>query len=220
MAAEEYAVASGRHSLMEFMITAPHVGTSPSYRARAEQARLHEERGASAYCLTTLYFSGGYFGTRQAIELDALRYAIDQVIPGGAGGDRDWLLSAWIATAAAIINAPGHTAQFLKPASEKAYRRIRSNWSRGVWSTFLDQAKRLQPCGDRNWRLQNRISSMDALEFVEEAEAFETIGLVYADPPYTEDQYSRYYHVYETLYLYDYPDSVVPHSTVESSQAA
>jgi adenine-specific DNA-methyltransferase len=31
---------------------------------------------------------------------------------------------------------------------------------------------------------------------------------VYADPPYTKDHYSRYYHVYETLYRYDYPDSV------------
>jgi adenine-specific DNA-methyltransferase len=31
------------------------------------------------------------------------------------------------------------------------------------------------------------------------------VGTVYADPPYTRDQYSRYYHVYETLYKYDYP---------------
>lgn len=30
---------------------------------------------------------------------------------------------------------------------------------------------------------------------------------MYADPPYTKDQYSRYYHVYETLYLYDFPGS-------------
>jgi adenine-specific DNA-methyltransferase len=30
-------------------------------------------------------------------------------------------------------------------------------------------------------------------------------AIVYADPPYTNDQYSRYYHVYETIILYDYP---------------
>ena len=35
--------------------------------------------------------------------------------------------------------------------------------------------------------------------------SLESIGLVYADPPYTKDQYSRYYHVYETLYRYDFP---------------
>jgi len=48
---------------------------------------------------------------------------------------------------------------------------------------------------------------MDALEFVEDASLADGVGLIYADPPYTEDQYSRYYHVYETLYLYDYPES-------------
>lgn len=34
------------------------------------------------------------------------------------------------------------------------------------------------------------------------------MGIVYADPPYTKDHYSRMYHVLETMYLYDYPDSL------------
>ena len=29
---------------------------------------------------------------------------------------------------------------------------------------------------------------------------------IYADPPYTAQQYSRFYHILETLVLYDYPD--------------
>ena len=32
-------------------------------------------------------------------------------------------------------------------------------------------------------------------------------AIIYADPPYTSDHYSRYYHLYETLLLYDYPSS-------------
>ena len=31
-------------------------------------------------------------------------------------------------------------------------------------------------------------------------------SVIYADPPYTRDQYSRYYHVYETLVLGDAPE--------------
>lgn len=31
-------------------------------------------------------------------------------------------------------------------------------------------------------------------------------SVIYADPPYTADHYSRYYHLLETLILYDYPD--------------
>ena len=30
-------------------------------------------------------------------------------------------------------------------------------------------------------------------------------SVIYADPPYTQDQYSRYYHIYETVVLYYYP---------------
>ena len=33
-------------------------------------------------------------------------------------------------------------------------------------------------------------------------------SVVYADPPYTADHYSRYYHVLETLILYDFPEVV------------
>jgi len=37
--------------------------------------------------------------------------------------------------------------------------------------------------------------------------AIDDAGVIYADPPYTKDQYSRYYHVYETLFNYDFPSS-------------
>jgi adenine-specific DNA-methyltransferase len=46
----------------------------------------------------------------------------------------------------------------------------------------------------------------EALDLLDSLRASE-IGVVYADPPYTKDQYSRFYHVYETLYLYDFPTS-------------
>ncbi|PDT73555.1 DNA adenine methylase [Bradyrhizobium sp. C9] len=33
-------------------------------------------------------------------------------------------------------------------------------------------------------------------------------AVIYADPPYTADHYSRYYHLWETLLRYDYPEPV------------
>ncbi len=54
---------------------------------------------------------------------------------------------------------------------------------------------------------KNRVLTADAVEAVR-SDAFDGVRLVYADPPYTKDHYSRYYHVYETLYRYDFPDSV------------
>jgi adenine-specific DNA-methyltransferase len=48
---------------------------------------------------------------------------------------------------------------------------------------------------------------MDAADFTEALPeiAGRTPVVVYADPPYSRAQYSRYYHVLETLVLYDYP---------------
>jgi len=47
---------------------------------------------------------------------------------------------------------------------------------------------------------------MDALAFLK-CPLAQRVGAVYADPPYTRHEYSRYYHVYETLHRYDYPES-------------
>ena len=158
----------------------------------------------SHYKMVRLYFANGYFSTRQAVQLDAIRYAIDSARLTKA--DRDWAISAWIGTAAALINAPGHTAQYLRPNSEAAYRRLRRTWVRPVWETFCNQVLTIKPIGDIAWRKTNRVDVSDALALLKRQ--LRGLGAVYADPPYTKDQYSRYYHVYETMYHYDYPESI------------
>jgi len=46
---------------------------------------------------------------------------------------------------------------------------------------------------------QNRVEVSDALSLLKSSRV-SSVTAVYADPPYTKDQYSRYYHVYETMY--------------------
>ena len=139
---------------------------------------------------------------RQAIHIDALRYAIDTLCL--SPGDRDWALAAWLSTAGRAINAPGHTAQHLKPNNEEAYRRIRRYWARNMWETFQDEVVDMQLVGTESWRSRNQVEVADALALLSSGE-LDGVAVVYADPPYTKDQYSRYYHVYETMYKYDYP---------------
>lgn len=201
LAAERTALDAGRVDLECFIDTAPHAGTDPVARASARDAR--DESGLDHYQLTTLYFSAGYFSTPQAIALDALRFAIDRQ----SRFDRDWLLAAWLTAAGRLVNAPGHTAQFLHPRSEATFARLSRLWQRSLWAAFLDGLEAVELIGDRRWRERNTVITADAVEVVTSA-AFDRVGLVYADPPYTKDHYSRYYHVYETLYRYDYPDSV------------
>lgn len=186
-----------RRDLRLLMESSPHTGNSRWYNHRSQVAQ--RSQGVSAYQLATLYFAGGYFSTRQAIDLDALRFAIDRC----GDGNRDALLASWLAAAAAIMNGPGHCAQYLKPTTRSVEQRIRAQWGRDVWSEFSAISAAVQ---SSNATRRNLVTQMDALAFLKSGAA-NRLGIVYADPPYTRHEYSRYYHVYETLYRYDYPDS-------------
>lgn len=201
LAAERGAISGGWRALRAWMDDAPHVGNADAASASAKRAMA--QRGLDHYELATLYFSAGYFSTPQAIALDALRFAIDEQ----SHFDRDWLLAAWLSCAGRLANAPGHTAQFLRPRSDETLVRLSRQWKRSAWAEFLAALETVELVGDRSWRTKNRVLTADAVEAVR-SDAFDGVRLVYADPPYTKDHYSRYYHVYETLYRYDFPDSV------------
>lgn len=198
---EAIALDGSRTDLLNYMDKAQHVGNSASCRRAARTAA--ESSGLAHYELATLYFSAGYLSLRQAIELDAARAAIDS---DDRLDERDWIVAAWIAGASVLVNAPGHTAQYLRPNSASAHTRIVRTWSRSLWDEFANSLHAVSQVGSESWRCQNSVYVGDALDLVSAGE-LRDIGTVYADPPYTKDQYSRYYHMYETLYRYDFPDS-------------
>lgn len=198
---EETALSGVREDLVAYIERAHHVGNSASRRREARAAAVSSN--SEHYELASLYFSAGYLSLRQAIEVDAIRSAIDA---DDYLDDRDWLLGAWIAATSVLINAPGHTAQFLRPNSASAHTRIVRTWARSIWDGFAESLDAVALVGTEEWRSKNSVYVGDALDLIS-AGQLQNIGTVYADPPYTKDQYSRYYHVYETLYRYDYPDS-------------
>lgn len=199
---ERAALSGGQHALATYMSLTRHVGNDRSSADAARRAST--DTSHRRYCLASVYFSAGYFSLGQAIAIDALRYAIDSAIHPE---ETDWLLGAWIVGLAAFINAPGHTAQFLKPNRPSGYVRIVRYWKRSVWDQFESALGRLRQIGSDTWRAQNEAFVCDALDLVA-SRSLVDVGACYADPPYTKDQYSRYYHVYETLYRYDFPDSL------------
>lgn len=198
---EQQSLDGGIEALAQYMRDAKHVATSPSVRRNA--AKAAKASGPDHYHLMRYYFAAGYFSLRQAVHLDALRYAIDTAQL--SSNDRDWAIAAWLCAAARLANAPGHTAQFLKSNNESSFRRIGQFWRRSVWETFQNELIGLQLVGTYCWREQNIVEIGEALELLQRPPS--GVGAVYADPPYTKDQYSRYYHVYETMYRYDYPSS-------------
>ncbi|WP_367112980.1 DNA adenine methylase [Sphingomonas sp.] len=158
--------------------------------------------GAKIYQLVTGYFSFGYFGLAQSIELDSLRCAIDAACPER----RPYYLSCLLRAASECAASPGHFAQFLVPRDKRTAAYIAKMRTRSILDRFyraLDEFKQVD-CADR----ENNIAYCgDATALLEAGDVSNIDGLViYADPPYSRAQYSRYYHVLETLVKYDYPD--------------
>jgi adenine-specific DNA-methyltransferase len=167
-----------------------------------------QESGAARYCLASLTFSWGYFGLRQSIAIDSIRYSIDQARADGSlsAAESDWAMVALLQAASCASASPGHFAQFLRPTSESGFRRILSQRRRNLWTQFLHEISLLRGYGDRSWRDKNAVLQADALSLGSELDKLEVgAAVIYADPPYSTDHYSRYYHVLETLYLYDFP---------------
>ncbi len=173
-----------------------------AFESRIFVANRIQAGSGARYRLFSERYAGTYFGVRQCAEIDGIRCAIDAAI--SAVDLREWCLVALCAAISRCANTTGHFAQPLAPKPSNLIKLINQR-SRSVWDEFISAIGRLSAFGTKQWRSHNRVFQADALSLLRDAKELTKVGLVYADPPYTSDQYSRYYHIYETLILYDYP---------------
>lgn len=161
----------------------------------------------SPYCLFVLNFSASYLGVKQCIEVDSIRYALDRQVACGAltSEVHEWLCLGLGKAISRCASSTGHFAQPLSPKDANVGRYVRQR-RRSIWDEWLGSIDDLAPLGNSGWRKKNRTFRGDAIELIEEWDG-PSPAVIYADPPYTNDQYSRYYHLYDTLLLYDYPAS-------------
>ena len=164
-------------------------------------------RRQQVHCLLTSLHGATYLGIRQAIELDSIRYAADCMLDAGdvSVEEHRWMVLALCQTLSTVSNSTGHFAQYLSPSATNIRRVIRKRrmdcWS--IWSTVLLST---QPLGSVSWRRSNQVFKSDAVTLLERlSKNVRQPAVIYADPPYTNDQYSRYYHLLENAVLYDYP---------------
>jgi adenine-specific DNA-methyltransferase len=162
----------------------------------------------SPHLFSTTY-SGTYFGVAQAIDIDSIVAAIRRATLNKAlsKDEARWCVIALGRTLLKVANSTGHFAQYLTPKPE-TYRRYIRGRRRSVWEEWLNSLATLSPVGDERWRARNRAFNEDSLSLVPRlARSKSKLSVIYADPPYTDDQYSRFYHLLETLCLYDYPEA-------------
>ncbi len=203
---EAIALSSLDLSLLQSLeFTTPNI--SRCSKLKRERELLSENTSTFPYRLFTITFSSGYLGLKQCIQLDSLRYAFDFLLTTSQldKNQHKWMSLALCQAMSKVSTTTGHFAQFMrvKPNTKK---RFISQRRRCVWTEWLKAMHDMSPIGTSSWRSKNRVFCQDANSLLLNLlDASDHPAVIYADPPYTADQYSRYYHLYETLLLYDYP---------------
>lgn len=172
--------------------------------------QLGNNRHDFPYRLFSLTYADSYFGMQQCVEIDSIVFSLDKMIDNGTidQDQKGWLLIALAVAMQKTANTTGHFAQYLEPKESNSKRYIQQR-KRSIRIEWLNQIYELAPIGTTGWRKRNRSFNMDAFQLLDSLkETKQKPNVIYADPPYTNDQYSRFYHLFETLVLYDYPSTV------------
>ncbi|MHB1988270.1 MAG: DNA adenine methylase [Acidimicrobiales bacterium] len=138
--------------------------------------------------LVTAAYGGHYFSPKQAISTDALIQALPEREP-----KRSVCLATLIWSLTRCVASPGHTAQPFQPTAS-ALPFIRDSWSRDVFSACLDVIPDIA-----NRSAGSRGSAIAGDATIVAAKEARPGDLVFLDPPYSAAQYSRFYHVLETV---------------------
>lgn len=152
------------------------------------------------FCLFSLYFSGYYFGLKQSIEIDSIRYAIEK-----CDKENSILYTAlYYAMKESVFAKDGHMAQPLNHA--KNAKKLFDVRNKSISEIFFNKLKDLEY---KNISIDNkecnRTFNYKLDEILMDDFIKENVGFIYADPPYTDMQYSRYFHLLNTISDYYYP---------------
>ncbi len=157
-----------------------------------------------SFFLATKYFGGVYFSYDQAVTIDALLTEIRNI----DGEYRYLYLAALLSTASDIVNTVGKQfAQPIRPRNKngkpksgilKQLRKDRNLDVRGIYQEWLNKYASIS-----KYNIQHKVWRMDYREALLKLD--DDVNIIYADPPYTRDHYSRFYHALETLSLMDFP---------------
>lgn len=229
---QKFLYSSGKNSplpvnYLRFCEEYPYYGRSPSSALWDEEFNLlfSPERVSAymalnclePYSLFSLYYANAYLGVRQAAEVDSLRYAIDRICdewlpshqPEGYQPEevRALLLTALIMVLNRINVGPGHWASIPR-VKVSNWEWVVSQRRLSVIDLFHHKVSQLQEELSKvsSPYSPHLVTSLDFQEFLSRyTEVLRQAKVIYIDPPYSQAHYSRFYHILETLVLYDYP---------------
>ena len=166
-------------------------------------------------CLFLTYYANAYFGIAQCCQIDAIRSIIGQIEDERT---RYVLLTMLMSVMSASASTTTHFAQYLKVKSKATCNNLIGKRKINIiesCKSLLAEYRQAGLCtADRKApSVCYNLDFSDCLDSI----SLNNETLVYADPPYFKEHYSRYYHVLNTVCLYDYPAMAMNPQTHELS---
>lgn len=133
------------------------------------------------------HYGGHYFSPTQALSFDAMLRTLpeDKEL-------RELCLAATIIAASHCVASPGHTAQPFK-ATQTGGPHLRESWLRNPFYYACEALDKLCPL------YAVKPGNTIVADANQVAEKLNKKDIVFVDPPYSAVQYSRFYHVLETI---------------------
>ena len=154
--------------------------------------------------LSRLY-GGLYYSMKQSLELDAIASVVRHV----NSDYRDIAMAALLSAASETVSSVGN--HFAQPAQVRSrdgqikhatVRRVAKQRTRSVLRSYkywIYKYTDLPTVSGKGTAIRTDYRAL--LRNIDRP-----VGVIYADPPYTRDHYSRFYHVLETIAREDYPE--------------
>lgn len=139
-------------------------------------------------------YSDTYFAPLQCLQIDSIRYAINQI----SKNKRSLYLTFLMSAMCKAQSTSGHFAQFLK----KDNKRVQPLREYNILDLFYEKASEFLYIQLPKYK--NQVYNKDCNDLIKDVN-LKDVRCFYLDPPYTADQYSRFYHILETVCLYDSP---------------
>lgn len=140
-------------------------------------------------------YTDTYFSGQQCLQIDSIRYAINFV-------ENEYIkslyISALMGAMCKVQSSPGHFAQFMS----KENNRIQKLRSMDVWENFIDKCEDFSSIVKSKYK--NKAYGLDYKELIKLSD-MKDVDCFYLDSPYSQEQYSRFYHILETVTKYDNP---------------
>lgn len=149
------------------------------------------------FCLFTFYYADVYFSLNQCKEIDSIRYAIQKIKDKTL---KNIFLTSLIYATSYGSSSFGHFAQPRKVTKEVLKLRKKS-----ILELFISKLTALEIKKNEKENYVFNSNYKNLLSNKKFKDLSDNIGTIYLDPPYSPANYSRFYHVLNTLIRYDHP---------------